>query len=110
MNFTEFKKTCVGKQCKIIQSEMFCPDAKHPTYKSGWNDISAQHKFLNAPRTIEKITNKQIQVGFKEGFTSYIDLESCKDFLSTEKGFSVTNTKGVLDWGMRLTYEWIENK
>jgi hypothetical protein len=103
MKFSEFKRTCVGRTCKIVKSEQFCPEKNHPIYAEGWNDSSAQHKALNIPRKINQIRTKSIVFEI-DGRLSYADIASSKEFQSTEKGFVLDNVGEK--WGIRLTYEW----
>ncbi len=105
MKFSEFKRTCVGRNCKIVKSEQFCPEENHPIYKKGLNDVSAQHKFLNAPRKIVQISTKSIKFELADGRHSWADINRAKEFESTENGF-ILNNLGE-SWGVRLTYEFI---
>ena len=109
MKFAEFKRTCVGRQCKIVKSEVFCPDEKHPIYHFGWNDNSAKHKFLNVPRVISKVSADLItftisNVPIIGQANSHATVPSAKDFHSRDKGFTIESTE---NWGSRLTYEWV---
>ncbi len=105
MKFSEFKRTCVGRNCKIVKSEQFCPEENHPIYKKGLNDVSAQHKFLNIPRKIVQISTKSIKFEV-DGRHSWADITSAKEFEATEKGF-ILNNVGSEKWGIILTYEFI---
>ncbi len=101
MKFSEFKRDCVGRLCKIVKSE-YWKDAS-------WIDDSARHKFLNIPRKILKITSREMQFETSGGI-SYCGIKSAACFVSTENGFIVQPSQVPEPYEARLTYEFVKTE
>ncbi len=103
MKFSEFKRDCVGRLCKIVKSEYWNED------DGIWRDDSIRHKFLNIPRKILKITSREIQFETSGGI-SYCGINSAACFQSTENGFIVQPSEKPEPYEARLTYEFVKSE
>ncbi len=93
LNFNQFRKNAVALTCKIISQE-----TKNP--KTGMFVFSPNHKFLNIPRKIVKVSSDKIFFE-SEGNKSYLGIEKASEYSPTENGFMMTCEF------IRLTYEFI---